>query len=220
MQRMLFGAQALTGDAPADQAGQGGSNPTAPLFRKEEWIVDLVPFAFARRFIEENHYAGGCSNTATLTTGLYRRGRICKKVLPAVGVTLWIPPIKATADFILPDNWKGVLACSRMVILDEIPHNAESFLLRHSMRFIDRSRWPALVSYSDDWKKHKGTIYKAAGWTEIGKTAPRPIYVRDGRVVSTKANVNTRTDAEMIANGCERIGSFAKTRWVHRIDAN
>ncbi len=104
-----------------------------------------------------------------------------------VGITWWIPPTKEAAK------------------------HADD-----SMRFLDRKRWPVLLSYSDDWQGHKGTIYKAAGWTFAGKTAPERCYVKDGRMRSRKAGNRTKTHAEMLAIGCVCVGSFSKSRWIHR----
>jgi hypothetical protein len=223
-------ATSIDGDARAIHACEGGSSPTVALFRKEDWIVAEISLKLATRVIEEWHYSGGCSNTRVLTTGLYRRSKLRPSGLfgekafgivhPVVGVTLWMPPIKPAAIAACPENWRGVLVCSRMVILDEIPTNAESFLLRHSMRFIDRDKWPCLLSFSDDWQGHKGTIYRAAGWKEAGKTKPEPVFVKDGRMVSRKRGPNTRTHAEMLALGCVMVGKYAKTRWIHIQEGN
>ncbi len=208
-------ATSIMSDAPAYQAGDGGATPTVALFRKQDYEVREVSLAFAQEFTRLHHYSKGGSNTRVLTTGLFRRGRLEES--EAVGITWWLPPTKSASMAHAPSNWNTVLACSRLAILDEVPCNAESFLLRHSMRFINRKRWPVLISYADDWSGHKGTIYKAAGWTESGKTAPERVYTLNGRMVSRKAGPKTRRHDEMLALGCVCEGSFSKTRWIHRV---
>lgn len=206
-------AASIDGDAPAVHVGEGGSNPTAALFRKKEWWVDEVSLDFAQHFIEAHHYAAGGSNTRVYTHGLYPRNHFWEN--ECVGVAWWIPPTKTAARAAYPLNWKGVLALSRLAILPGIPANACSFLIRHSMRLIDRAIWPCLLSYADTWRGHTGAIYKAAGFREAGMTKPERVYVLDGRMVARKAGQRTRTHAEMLALGCECVGAFPKIRFIH-----
>jgi hypothetical protein len=122
------------------------------------------------------------------------------------------------ANYCYPENWRGVLSLSRLVVVPGVPKNACSFLIRHSMRLIDRERWPCLLSYADEWQGHEGTIYRAAGWVEMGWTVPVPQYVRkaDGRVMGRKKGSSpTMTHEDMLRQGCERVGFFRKKRFVH-----
>jgi len=185
--------------------------------RKADWEVrPLASLDVARTLVEQYHYAHGASNTATYLHGLFRRGEFwetnCK------GVAWWIPPTKSAALATYPENWQGVLMLHRLVIVPGVPKNACSFLLAHSMKLIDRNRWPCLVTYADEWQGHNGTIYKATNWKYVGKTAPEAIYVKDGRMVARKAGPRTRTKAEMIALGAKYIGRFAKHKYIHLVD--
>jgi hypothetical protein len=183
-------------------------------FRKRDWIVDSISLTTARRFIQAWHYAGGASNTATYLHGLYPSGELWEAA--AVGCAWWIPPTKS-AGMHMTENWQGVLSLSRLVIAPGMPTNAASFLIRRSMRLIDRSRWPVLVTYADGWRGHVGTIYRAAGWQEDGQTKPERTYVRNGRMISRKAGGHTRTHAEMLALGAECVGSFSRIRFIDRV---
>jgi hypothetical protein len=62
----------------------------------------------------------------------------------------------------------GPLMLTRFVLDPEAPKNSASFFLRHSVRLIDRTTWPVLVSYADTGRGHTGAIYRAAGWTHDG----------------------------------------------------
>jgi hypothetical protein len=208
-----FCAASIISDAPTDQVGDGGAIPTVALFRKQDWVVAEVSLSCAQQFIRKHHYSKGCSNTRVLTTGLFRRGWFWES--DCVGVTLWIPPTNSAARAIAPERWTGVLACSRLVILDEIPTNAESFLLRHSMRFLDRKKWPVLVSYSDSWQGHNGTIYRASGWRDDGQTSAEAVYQLNGRSLSRRCGAYTRTHKDMLQLGSTFVGKFPKTRWIH-----
>lgn len=208
----------IDGDAPANRAGEGGPSPTAPLFRKADWWVESIPLDVARGIVAACHYARGASNTAVYCHGLMPRESMW--VHDISGVAWWLPPTKWAALSAakiagIQCEWQGVLALSRLVIRPGVPSNACSFLIRHSMRLIDRKTWPLLLTYADGWRGHEGTIYKASGWVEAGETTAEPCYVREGRMMSRKAGPKTRTHAEMLALGCECVGRFRKKRFLH-----
>jgi len=181
--------------------------------KASEWEVRSVSLDTARHLVVAHHYARGASNTATYLHGLFRRGSLWEA--SCCGVAWWIPPTKSAA--IATDaNWQGVLALSRLVIVPDVPKNACSFLLSSSMRAIDRSRWPCLVTYADERMGHTGTIYRATNWQEVGVTAPEAAFVLNGRTVARKAGPKTRTRAQMEALGAVMVGRFAKRKFVHR----
>lgn len=194
---------------PVNQTGGGGVNPTAVL-HKNEWRVETVPLSTAQRLVCQFHYSKGGSNTATYRHGLVRRGDY-----ECLGVAWWIPPTKSAALATYPQNWKGVLALSRLVIHPSVPKNACSFLMAHSMRMIDREKWPCLVTYADEWQGHTGAIYLATGWKFVGNTAPEATFQLDGRMVARKAGPKTRTRAEMEAIGAVMVGRFSKRKFIH-----
>lgn len=199
----------------AIQAGGGGASPTSTLFRKSDWWVAGVSLTQCRRCVRKWHYSGGGSNTAVYTHGLFPRGwfwgQECR------GVTWWLPPTRTAAESFDKDGWQGVLSLSRLCIAPEVPQNAASFLIRHSMRLVDRDRWPILVTYADQWQGHSGTIYKAAGWRQCGQSKPERRYLINGVMVSRKAGPKTRTHQEMLDLGAECVGAFSAIRFEHRI---
>lgn len=162
--------------------------------------------------MEKYHYAAGASNTAVYLHGLFRKGDIFDE--QCVGIAWWIPPTKAAALATYPKRWQGVLSLSRLVIEPGVPKNACTFLLAGSRRLIDRSLWPCLVTYADEWQGHLGTIYKADNWQYVGKTKPERGYVTAGRMTARKAGPKTRTHSEMLELGAEMIGTFAKHKFI------
>jgi hypothetical protein len=186
--------------------------------RRSEWLVRPVDRLVALNLVEQFHYAKGAANTATYCHGLFRKGQDlfdgqCQ------GVTWWIPPTRTAAKATYPENWQGVLALSRLVIVPDVPSNACSFLLSNSMRLIDRSRWPCLVTYADEWRGHTGAIYRATNWTYCGLTAPEAVYCKNGRMMARKAGPRTRTHAEMLTLGALSEGRFAKHKFKHIVAA-
>ena len=206
--------------APATQPETNGSNMSPALrketpldfggrLRKEDWTVREVSRAMALPLIEEHHYARGAANTATYLHGLFR---VESDALE--GAAWWIPPTKGAALASYPENWKGVLALSRLVVAPGVPKNAATFLLARSVKLIDKDRWPCLVTYADEWRGHTGGIYRASNWVYLGKTKPERTYVLNDRMISRKAGPKTRTHDQMINMGAVMVGSFSKHKYV------
>lgn len=185
---------------------------SARLCRKE-WDVRPISLSTAQAMTAQHHYSKGGANTATYCHGLFRAGGFweadCK------GIAWWIPPTRGAAEATYPQRWEGVLALSRLVVLGEVPANGASFLLSRSMKLIDRSRWPCLVTYADTWRGHTGAIYKATNWDYVGITKPSAVWQLGGRMLARKAGGNTRTVDEMKSLGAVCIGSFPKHKFVH-----
>ncbi len=199
------------------QAEGGGSIPTSRLL-KAEWEVAKCHLDLAQSLTRRFHYSAGGSNTCVLVCGLWRRGQWLDQ--DCFGASWWLPPTKSAGASVNPENPQGVLSLSRLVVIPVAPSNACSFLIRHSMRFINRERWPVLLTYADEWQNHAGTIYKAladAGWQEDGFTKPERTYVdKTGRMVSRKRGPKTFTHPEMMDRGYTCLGSFRRKRFINR----
>jgi hypothetical protein len=183
--------------------------------RSADWCVREVDDKTADRLVARFHYAGGSAKQSAYLHGLFPREAFWQA--ECRGVAHWLPPIAAVAKSLLPANPAGVLALSRLAVDEEAPGNAASFLMAASTRLIDRARWPVLVTYADTWRGHTGAIYLATGWADDGETAPKPVYVKNGRLVSVKSGPKTRTHAQMLAMGAELLGRFRKRRFVLRL---
>lgn len=87
---------------------------------------------------------------------------------------------------------------ARLYLLDEIPKNAETWLIARSVRYIadHHGAIDYLLSYADPSAGHRGTIYKAGNWVKDGRTdderkTPRNDYVdgRTGKKYGRKGNM-------------------------------
>lgn len=193
--------------------------PVRPLdadtrLKAAEWEVRTVNDGTAERLVMRLHYAMGSAKQSCYLHGLFRHGDMWDD--NAEGVAHWLPPTRAVAMSLLPGNPNGVLALSRLCVDPSVPGNGASFLMARSMRQIDRERWPVFVTYADEWQGHTGAIYLATGWTFDGITEPKPVYRRNGRLVSVKRAGVTLTHQQMLASGAELVGRFRKKRFVHR----
>jgi hypothetical protein len=146
--------------------------------RKSEWRVVDIPALWARQIVQEHHYSQDYAASASYLHGLVRArdsafGHI-------YGAAIWLPAVYAIRRYgCLP------LQLSRLVVEPGMPTNAATFLMAHSMRLIDRVKWPVLLTYADTGQGHTGAIYKATGWESDGQGGGWNYYSPDGKQLSS-----------------------------------
>lgn len=134
---------------------------TADVLARGDWWVGDIPSWELRRIVEAEHYSGVYRGQGGYWHGLFRRGEW--PFGHVHGACVWMAQVPLMTRF-----GKPPLVLTRLAIEPHVPRNAASFLLRRSMRLIDRQRWPVLVTYADEGQGHTGGIYTAAGWTFDG----------------------------------------------------
>lgn len=132
-----------------------------------------------------------------------------------VGCSIWAMPPREANKRYGGETWE----LARLYLKDSIPRNAETWLIAQSVKFIRRA-FPAvkfLLSYADPSAGHRGTIYRAANWTQDGMTdderkSPRCDYVdqRTGKKYGRKGNMPAA--AEVV-----RVPRVSKFRFVYRL---
>jgi len=169
-----------------------------------------APFQAARQFIVDHHYSQGCSNTAVYAHGLYRRGED-----ELLGVAMWLPPTRVAAESVNKEEWRKVLSLTRLAVRPDVPSNAATFLMARGIRLIRQDgRFVSLVTYADEFRGHKGKIYRGANWTYVGKMKAQPRWEdADGKQVAKQAT-KTRTSAQMQALGYRMVGAFEKHKFI------
>lgn len=104
-----------------------------------------------------------------------------------IAAFLWQPPPPGAARSVCPSLPHGVLALSRMVAVPREERRLRhiSKPLRHQMlRLMDRTRWPALVTFSDESVGHTGHVYMCSGWQKTSRRRTQTLTTLDGRRVS------------------------------------
>ena len=127
-----------------------GSTPILPL----QLRVEKMAFAHAVPYLTEHHYLKRRPSIPKLTFGVFYDWR-------CVGVLVFGQPVARLED------QETTLELNRFWLSDECAKNSESRLLGVCCRLI-RKYMPAIrrvIAYSDSAMNHKGTIYKAAGWS-------------------------------------------------------
>jgi len=109
-----------------------------------------------------------------------------------VGTAIYALPPRETSVRYGGETWE----LARLWISDDVPCNAETWLIAQSIRYI-AACFPVvkcLVSYADIGAGHEGVIYKASNWTPDGYTnegrkTPRCDYEHDGKIYARKSHV-------------------------------
>lgn len=185
--------------------------PDKPVARRSDYTLTQCSHQAAVEAVERWHYAEGAANTSVAAHCLFRNGEV-------VGVALWMPPTpqaqKSVAASLGREDWKNVLALSRLVVKPGEPQNAAGMLLAGSMRRLP-GRWRTLVTYADTRQGHSGTVYKATNWVNQGLMRGAPTFVdAEGKQVSQKRAGVTRTVAQMKALGYRYLKAVPKWRFV------
>jgi hypothetical protein len=164
----------------------------------------------ARAFIEQHHYSGSFP-PACERYGLWHRSEL-------VGVAVLGTPMhpRVTAPVFPGVPFREVLELSRFVLLDQVPGNAETWMLARVWELLRRDGVAGCVSFSDPHPRttaegsvifpgHLGIIYQAHNGVYVGRGTRRTLaLLPDGRVLSARTQQKIRK-AERGWRGAVRI---------------
>lgn len=137
-----------------------------------------------RKFIEENHYSKSINGVkSTQCFSVLFNGSI-------VGAVLF-GQLSTTAWKMFGDSEDEVLELRRLVLLDCLGRNCESFVIGFCLRWIKKNlkSVKVIVSYADPMYGHSGVIYRASNFEYLG-TTPDDKGFRDketGKVYHSRA---------------------------------
>jgi hypothetical protein len=154
-----------------------------------------------------HHAYGGAGASATYAFGVYEEDRL-------VAAYAWQPPPAGAARAVNPHLPHGVLALSRMVAVPReeraLKHISKP-LLWQMKKGICRTRWPSLVTYSDEGLGHTGHVYRCSGWTPTVRSRRPQFEDAEGRRSSTYSN------GKHTREGLTSIGYATIQRWEHHL---
>ena len=133
----------------------------------------------------KTHYLGKWPGVCVCVIGMWFDNLL-------VGTSVFaLPPTQANVRY-GGKTWE----LARLWISDEMPKNAESWMIAQSIRHIalNYTQVAYLLSYADPSAGHSGAIYRASNWTADGMTddgrkSPRCDYEWQGRVYSRRSHV-------------------------------
>lgn len=157
-----------------------------------------------RPLFQEHHGYGDAGGSATYCYGLFEHDRL-------VAAFTWQPPAYGAAKSVCPDAPWAVLALSRMVAVPRAERECQklSLVLRKQFKLIDRTRWPVLITYSDEGQGHNGWVYRCARMKRTSRKQVR--YYTDAAGVRRSALSNGKTDTSALTLG----GHTWINRWEH-----
>ncbi len=190
---------------PVEQRWRRGRDrwvhPDGPRFVPERYEIDAIDEALARPFIETHHYAHSYP-AARFAYGLFDRwgGEL-------VGVAVYAVPVNVavlTVPFPALVPYDESIELSRLVLLDAVPFNAESFFVARCHHDLNLAGIRGVVSFSDPLPRHRrdgsvvmpghvGTVYQALNFTYTGRTRAHSVtLLPDGSVMHGRAQAKIR----------------------------
>lgn len=147
------------------------------MFRFE--VVDVKT---VRPFIEQYHYSksiNGCK--VSRCYAIYDGTEL-------VGAALF-GPLSTTAWKKYGDVESDVVELRRLVCLDELPRNTESWFIAQCIKHLKKTTaFRVCVSYADPYHGHVGYVYQASNWTYVGRTSPDVLLkTPDGKLYHSRA---------------------------------
>jgi len=150
-----------------------------------EYSVEMIPSALGKAFIIEHHYSHGVHN-GPICVGLLHHGKL-------VGVCAFASPSSENVrSSIFGDDYKdSVIELHRLVLLDEVPKNGESFFIVRALKELKKARpyYNAVISFADPTENHLGVIYQATNAFYCGRSAPATFFLDEtGRLRHPRQN--------------------------------
>ena len=216
--------------------------PARGVIAPERYQVDVLERPPAKAFCERHHYSGTFP-AARLSVGLFEHGT-GDSGSHLVGVTVFGVSMngQVVPRHLGVESHRGV-ELSRLVLLDRVPGNAESWFMARAFRLLQREKpeIEAVVSYCDPVPRHSaagdvvlpghvGIVYQALNAVYRGRGSARTLLLApSGRVVSERALSKIRNrerghgyaESQLVALGAPpRRFAEAPRDWIERVRAS
>jgi hypothetical protein len=173
--------------------------------------VERIPAAIGKEFVKRHHYSHGIHN-GPMTWGLFDGGTL-------VGVIAFAAPSSENvrASVFGAEAKNSVTDLHRLVLLDEVPHNSESWFIVRGLRALKEERpyYRAVLSFADATQGHVGTIYQATNAIYTGRSSRARFFLdADGRLRHPRQNGHNVTLTEAEAWGWRPVMREGKFRYV------
>lgn len=214
--------------------------PDASVIDPADYSVDVIDcYRQAKPFVEMHHYSGSFPATR-LSCGLFRNGKGGTSRL--VGVCSFAVPVNNAAVPLHTglDDHLAAADLGRLVLLDDVPGNGESWFVSRALRLL-RAQKPGILSviaYSDPVRRiaadgtvvmpgHCGMVYQALSASLRGRSTPRTdLMMPNGRILSPRAISKIRAqdtgaayaERQVVDSGApERQPGEAPRDWLERL---
>lgn len=138
----------------------------------ENYRVEKISSKAGKEFIKEHHYSHGCHN-GPMCYGLFDNNTL-------VGVCAFATPCSENvrSSVFGVEMKHTVTELHRLVLLDAIPKNAESWFIVRALKLLktDKPQYRAVISFADSTEGHIGTIYQATNALYCGTSGSATFY--------------------------------------------
>lgn len=176
---------------------RGSYRPAGEVITPSELdVVELLDDNIAKEFVVRHHYLGSYP-AARRRFALARRGELS-------GVMVFSVPMRDDVLELFPGSTEESLVLGRLVLLDDVPGNAESWFLARAFELLRKEGFVGVRSDSDPARYadsigasvfggHVGTIYQATNGCYLGIGKPSTKYILpNGRAFSKRAMSKVR----------------------------
>lgn len=182
-----------------------------------DYRVEPISSKSGKEFVIEHHYSHGIHN-GPMCFGLFYLDSL-------VGVCAFATPSSENvrASIFGPDYKRGVTELHRLVLLDEVPKNAESFFIVRALKELKKQRpyYNAVISFADATQNHLGIIYQATNAMYCGTSSPATFYLdQNGRLRHPRQNGVNIKAPEAKLRGWIPTKREGKHRYVYLLPDN
>lgn len=174
------------------KGGRGLYRPAGEVVVPREYdVAAITSDRVAKEFIAEHHYLKSYP-AAMRRFGLYRKALL-------VGVSVFSHPVNNASFDVLPGSVSENLELGRLVLLDSVPGNGESWFVCRCFGALKKEGFVGVISFCDPlprqnangdivFQGHVGTVYQALSAVYLGRSKPGVISVMpDGTVMHRRA---------------------------------
>ena len=185
----------------------------------DRYTVTHIPAKEGRAFVKEHHYSHGIHNGPTCY------GLIDVDSADLVGVLAIATPCSENVrrSVFGPEHASRVTELHRLVLLEEIPKNSESFFIGAALRLHKQRRpdhW-AVLSFADTTEGHVGTVYQATNAIYTGSSGKETFYLDEvGRLRHPRQNGVNISKEVAAARGWSPVVREGKHRYLFLLPDN
>ena len=192
------------------QIEEGGSIPTSSL-QIFNFKIRKISFDMAKKFVKEHHYTG--SIKGSITYGLFNNYQL-------IGVCAFATPSSENvcASVFGVEHKRSVTELHRLVLLDCVPKNSESWFLSRVLKILkkDRPFYNAVLSFADPNEGHRGIIYQATNAIYTGTSNKSTFYLdQNGRLKHPRYDGHNISRAEALSRNWKTIKREGKYRYLY-----
>jgi len=173
--------------------------PRGPFHKSDYELIlpESMELEAARDFVKEHHYLESLGGNLRFVYGLWHKPTKQLVGVASFGVPGQDPVLKRSFPQYGKRIYKVGSSLVRLVLLHEVPRNAESWFIGQALLDLADREQQAVISFSDPVTGHVGTVYQSLGaaYTGISQGGLGWVYKKTGLPVSS-------TDQSKLKRAC------------------